>query len=111
MLERVLHSGSCLDPTARVLEPSVTASWVGAVGPGCHWEVFGAGCWAQMSQAEEWSLVVRCVHHLGPVSQGLDGPGTFPTPYLGGGVWDHIFQEMWRELVIWMRSSTGHRCQ
>lgn len=43
----------------------MAALWVGALGERWHCEVFEDGCSAQVCrrQREEWSLVVRCVHH------------------------------------------------
>ena len=48
-------------------------------GPGCHWEVFGAQCWAQMSQAEGVVTGGEMCTSSGPCVSGLGWLGTFPT--------------------------------
>lgn len=76
---------SCLYPTGEPLEPSVAALWMG-------------GCWGGVAlwflrldvglryrrRREEWSIVVRCVHH----------------PAQCVWVWGGRTQGLWRELCL-----------
>lgn len=100
MLERVLHSGSCLDPTASCFGAFCDCFVGGGLwGRGATGRCSGLGVGLKCHKRREWSLVVRCVHHLGPVSQGLDGLAPSPPIPWRWCVGPHI-QEMWRDLCL-----------